>query len=157
SHSEALNIHRDELSEITNVHMSHYCGICGQAGHNSRTCNLDNTTQDGYNDTESDNLSLSVEKYNEENLNIESTAKNYTSYENTSRHYSACGQVGYNARTCKNQTDDKNNDLPLSIPRHNVESFSTVDKNLTSYDNKLRHCGTCGQTGHNARICCGKN
>ncbi|CAG8630529.1 7216_t:CDS:2, partial [Cetraspora pellucida] len=41
-YSETLNIHRDKLSEIMNMNVSHHCGVCGQAGHNSRTCHEHN-------------------------------------------------------------------------------------------------------------------
>ncbi|CAG8717243.1 7940_t:CDS:1, partial [Racocetra fulgida] len=64
SHSEASSIYRDELLDIINIHMSCHCGVYSQTGHNSRICNLDNTTQDSYNDNENNDLSLS-------NLNFE--------------------------------------------------------------------------------------
>ncbi|KAF0332930.1 hypothetical protein F8M41_018268, partial [Gigaspora margarita] len=50
------------------------------------------------------------------------------------------------------------NDQNLSNTRHDVENsnsanieYIAVDHNC--HENKARHCGTCGQVGHNARTC----
>ncbi|CAG8714740.1 28222_t:CDS:2, partial [Dentiscutata erythropus] len=42
-----------------------------------------------------------------------------------------------------------------SVDKHNTENseFAGMDKNYTSHENISRHCGVCGQVGHNACTC----
>ncbi|CAG8768437.1 2827_t:CDS:2, partial [Cetraspora pellucida] len=136
-HSETLNIHRDKLSEITNMNVSRRCGVCGQAGHNSRTCH------------EHNNLLLSLERYNAENPDSESMDKNLTSHANISRCCGICGQVGHNARTYVSQDENINyeaDDSLLSVENNIVNVTKIADRNITSHDNKSHHCSVCGQT-----------
>ncbi|CAG8520501.1 946_t:CDS:2 [Cetraspora pellucida] len=82
--SESLT--RTVDKNITNQgNKSRQCGICGQASHNSRTCN-----SDGLN--------------NCENIDVKSSTrtvdKNLTNYGSKSCHCGSCGQTGHNTRTC---------------------------------------------------------
>ncbi|CAG8451332.1 1561_t:CDS:2 [Racocetra fulgida] len=72
---KALGVHRNELSDITNLNVSHRCGICGKTGHNSHICNMNSPNEDDYSDHKDDDLSLLVEKNNMENLNFTNQGK----------------------------------------------------------------------------------
>ncbi|KAF0492500.1 protein far1-related sequence 11-like [Gigaspora margarita] len=126
NHSETINVQRDELTNLENIsqeNISHNCSVCGKAGHNARTCNMDNTSQDDYRVKNSNAISMM----------------------NTFRCCSVYGQAGYNIWTCgldSSYSDHDNDNLILLVARHNVY-------NNPNYDNKFCRCGVYGQTGHN--------
>ncbi|CAG8785653.1 17537_t:CDS:2, partial [Racocetra fulgida] len=84
---------------------------------------------------------------------------------NISRHCGICGQVGHNAHTCnsdgssnqmvnmsRESYNNQNDDLSLSTTKH-IENSNFKNADDINYESKSRHCGTCSQTGHNARTC----
>ncbi|CAG8512744.1 6662_t:CDS:2, partial [Cetraspora pellucida] len=123
-------------------------------GHNARTCNLDGSI----------NQMDSTQGNYIENSSLSSMADKDLNHENTLHHCGICSQSGHNARTCNSDSKNKpsNNIVrDYSIDQENINSvensdlISIVDKN--SIVNRLRHCGACGQAGHNTRTCDSKN
>ncbi|RIB07293.1 hypothetical protein C2G38_2046113 [Gigaspora rosea] len=101
-------------------------------------------------------LPLSITKHSENSNLVDVYVVDKNNHENKSRHCRACGQTGYNARTCNSDNANKQmNDLVLEYNHKNYvensNSISIADKD--SINNKLRHCGACGQTCHNTRTC----
>ncbi|CAG8738377.1 15210_t:CDS:10, partial [Cetraspora pellucida] len=91
-----------------------------------------------------------------ENSSLSSIADKDLNYENMLHYCGICGQSGHNAHTCNSNSKNKpSNNIVRDyfIDQENINSvensdlISIVDKN--SIINRLHHCGTCGQAGHN--------
>ncbi|CAG8495596.1 5933_t:CDS:2 [Ambispora leptoticha] len=80
---ENLNFTNQVISHANYENTPRHCSVCGQAGHNARTC----TSQDSYIDYD---ISLSIAGHNNANVN----------YENKFCRCGNCGQTGHNACTC---------------------------------------------------------
>ncbi|CAG8507485.1 13638_t:CDS:2 [Gigaspora rosea] len=149
-YGDTLNTYRSELRDIIAItkNLSRHCGICGQVGHNARTYNLDSSSNRIIN--------MNQKCYSDQNYDLPLSITKHSENSNLVDVYVACGQTGYNARTCNSDNANKQmNDLVLEYNHKNYvensNSISIADKD--SINNKLRHCGACGQTCHNTRTC----
>ncbi|RIB30576.1 hypothetical protein C2G38_2026739 [Gigaspora rosea] len=90
-----VNLGVDNL--ISQENLSRHCGICGQVGHNARTCNLDsssnriiNTNQKCYSDQNYD-LPLSITKHSKDSNLVDVYVGDKDSINNKLHHCGACG------------------------------------------------------------------
>ncbi|CAG8568833.1 3752_t:CDS:2 [Gigaspora rosea] len=114
-HNEVSSIHVNKLSDITNLNISCYCGICSKTGYNSRTYDMNNC-EDDYSEHENENTSqccgicgytgynsctcTSQDGYDMPLLVVGHNNEVDINNDNKSRHCGTCSKASHNASTC---------------------------------------------------------
>ncbi|KAF0484113.1 putative transposase, mutator type [Gigaspora margarita] len=94
---ENLNIEYIAVDHNCHENKARHCGTCGQVGHNARTCNLNNSSNNYAEDINQSPLPITDDNVGGLN-SMNMVNKDHAN--NKFRRCGTCGQVGHNSRTC---------------------------------------------------------
>ncbi|KAL9246414.1 hypothetical protein vseg_019953 [Gypsophila vaccaria] len=144
----------------------YHCWVCGQIGHNRRTCTVNAEAQSV------DALTKIGSSLDESTSHVKAAApsanaitKKGSSFDESTSKYRcrACGQIGHNRRTCTvkaesqsvdalSENGNASNEKSEWETRGFIENGNSVSKSSSTVRQDYR-CNICKKVGHNTRTC----